>query len=141
MPKTNSIIKSYEEKRRHVSQLNLTSDIFFCKVMENIPACEEFIQILTGRCLKIHEIRTQYSLRNLESHSIVLDILAEAKEIPDKNITKNTALSAYFVNIEMQMSEDEDHIRRVRFNQSCIDVSMLEMAFHIISFLSYIFSL
>ena len=106
-------LMTYEEKRKQVAQFNLTSDIFFSKVMEDKAACEEMLHILTGKPLKIHSIKSQYSIRNLETHSVILDIFAESKR-------------GRLVNIEMQTGENENHLKRSRYHQACIDVSMLE---------------
>lgn len=74
---TESKLDNYEEKRRKVSSFQLTSDIFFGKVMEDRLACQEVIQILTGERLTVKKVTPQYSLRNMENHSVVLDVLAE----------------------------------------------------------------
>ena len=39
---------SYEERRNKVRRFQLTSDIFFCKVLEDKEACQEVIRILLG---------------------------------------------------------------------------------------------
>lgn len=107
-------IEDYEAKRREVSRFNLTSDIFFGKVMEDKLACQDLIQIMTGdKNLIVKESKSQYSIRNLDTHSVVLDVLAE---------TKNNKL----VCIEIHLGEDEDHIRRARFDLGCVDVNFLE---------------
>lgn len=103
----------YEEKRARVQRFNLTSDIFFSKVMEDLPACQEFVRIITEEKLTIKEVKTQYSIRNIERHSVILDVLAE-----DSN--------GRLVNVEMHPQEDEDHAKRVRYYLSSMDVSFLE---------------
>lgn len=104
---------SYEERRERVSRFNLTSDIFFCKVMEDQAACEELVWILTKEKMKVKEVKTQYSIRNIENHSVVLDVLAESED-------------GRMVNVEIHLQEDEDHVRRVRYYLGSIDVSFLE---------------
>jgi predicted transposase/invertase (TIGR01784 family) len=108
-----SKIHTYEDKRKKVSQFNLTSDMFFSKVMEDPMACQEVIQIITGVNLIVKAIKTQYSIRNLENHSVVLDVLAEEEQ-------------GRMINVEIHPQEDEDHVRRVRFHLSSIDQSFLE---------------
>lgn len=95
-------LESYEEKRAKVRQFNLTSDIFFGKVMEDKAACQELIRILTKEKLTVKEVKTQYSIRNVENHSVVLDVLAE-----DEN--------GKVINVEIHPQEDEDHVKRVRY--------------------------
>lgn len=111
--RSESRLESYEEKRQKVSQFNLTSDIFFGKTVEDIDACQEVVQILTRKELKIKSVKTQYSIRNVENRSVVLDVLAE-----DRN--------GCLVNVEMHPQEDEDHVRRVRYHLSSLDMSYLE---------------
>ena len=104
----------YELQRRKVQRFNLTSDLFFGKVMEDKLACQDLIRILTeDKGLTVRESKSQYSLRNLSTHSVVLDVLAE---------TENHKL----VGIEIHVEEDEDHLRRSRFDLGCIDVNFLE---------------
>lgn len=106
-------LESYEEKRAKVRQFNLTSDIFFGKVMEDKAACQELIRILTKEKLTVKEVKTQYSIRNVENHSVVLDVLAE-----DEN--------GKVINVEIHPQEDEDHVKRVRYYLGSIDMSFLE---------------
>lgn len=107
-------LSDYERRRKKVQRFNLTSDLFFGKVMEDGLACQELIRILTGeRGLIVRKSKSQYSLRNLETHSIVLDVLAEAE-------------NQKLIGIEIHLEEDEDHLRRSRFNLGCIDVNFLE---------------
>ncbi|MBE7726430.1 MAG: hypothetical protein E7244_19085 [Enterocloster citroniae] len=66
------------------------------------------IQVKLVSCFK-----TQYSIRNVENRSVVLDALAEDEE-------------GRLINVEMHPQEDEDHVRRVRYHLSGIDMSYLE---------------
>ena len=105
---------SYEERRNKVRRFQLTSDIFFCKVLEDKEACQEVIRILLGHpSLVVKDVKTQYSIRNIENRSVVLDVLAEDTD-------------GRMVNVEMQVSEDEDHQRRARYYQASMDMSFLE---------------
>lgn len=105
---------SYEERRNKVRRFQLTSDIFFCKVLEDKEACQEVVRILLGHpSLVVKDVKTQYSIRNIENRSVVLDVLAEDTD-------------GRMVNIEMQVSEDEDHQRRARYYQASMDMSFLE---------------
>lgn len=103
----------YEEKRKKVSEFQLTSDVFFCKAMEDRMSCQEVIQILTRKNLTVKAVIAQYSIRNVENRSVILDILAEDD-------------AGRIVNLEMHPQEDEDHARRVRYHLSSIDMSLLE---------------
>lgn len=103
-----------EEKRRFVANFNLMDDTFFAVVMENKAACEYLLTALLGRPIRfIRSNKTQYSIKNAENHSIVLDALIE-----DENKTK--------YNIEIQVSDQGNFKRRVRFYRSAIDWASLK---------------
>ncbi len=113
MQKVAGNLEDYEEKRKKVSKFNLTSDVFFSKVMEDKEACQEVIQIFTSELLLVKTVKSQYSIRNIENHSVVLDVLAE-----DQN--------GCMMNVEIHCQEDEDHVRRGRYYISSIDMSILD---------------
>ncbi|MEG2060107.1 MAG: hypothetical protein RRZ33_09795, partial [Lachnospiraceae bacterium] len=74
-------IVTYQEQRERVQKFDLTSDIFFSKVLEGKEACQEVIQIILHRKdLKVKTVKSQYSIRNIPGHSGILDILAEDME-------------------------------------------------------------
>lgn len=107
-------LSSYEERRKKVRQFNMTSDVFFCKVLEDKHACEEVIRIMLNEPeFEVIEVKAQYSIRNIENHSVVLDILA-------------VDTAGKLINIEMQVQDEGDHQRRVRYYHSSIDMSYLE---------------
>ena len=61
-----------------MQEFNLTSDLFASKVFEDVDACQELCRILMqDQSVILQNVRTQYVIRNLETHSIELDILAE----------------------------------------------------------------
>lgn len=104
----------YEERRKKVQQFNMTSDVFCGKVLEDRSACEEVIRIILDEPgFTVKEVKAQYSIRNIENRSVILDILAED-------------MSGKLVNIEMQIRNDGDNQRRVRYYQASIDMSCLE---------------
>lgn len=109
-----SRMDSYEERRKKVQHFNMTSDVFFGKVLEDKSACEEAVRIILGEPgFTVKEVKTQYSIRNIENRSVILDILAEDT-------------GGKLVNIEMQIRNDGDNQRRVRYYQASIDMSCLE---------------
>lgn len=110
----NSQMESFEERRRKVQQFHMTSDIFFGKVLEDREACQEVARILLkDPGMIVREVKSQYSIRNIESHSVVLDIIAEN-------------MDGKMVNIEMQISGSGDPQKRVRYYAASIDMSFLE---------------
>ena len=76
--KEKAVLESYEQKRKRVREFNLTSDLFAGKVFEDIQACQELCRILLrDDSVILQNVKTQYVIRNMENHSMELDILAE----------------------------------------------------------------
>ena len=95
-------------------QFNLLSNVFISVVLNDIPACQHVLRIITGiDDLVVKEVRTQYHIAKITSHDAVLDILAE-----DGN--------GQLYNIEIQRSDTIDHARRTRFYGSMIDSEFLQ---------------
>lgn len=112
--KEKTVLETYEEKRDWVKEFNLTSDLFACKVFEDVGACQELCEILLReRPVVLQSVRTQYVIRNLETHSMELDILAERD-------------NGDMIGIEIQMYEETAPFRRTRYYLSGIDMSILE---------------
>lgn len=106
-------IRTFEEKRKEVAQFHLTSDLLFSKVMEDKDACEQLINIILGMKLKVKDVRVQYNIRNSTGHGVILDILAETEE-------------GKIVNVEMQLENDDCHVKRVRYYQGSIDTKIFK---------------
>ena len=107
------LIGTYEQKRRAVSGFNLMDDTFFAVVLEDKAACEYLLSALLGEPIKLIKIKTQYSIRNIESHSVVLDAIAEDSK-------------HRLFNVEIQIADNENHERRLRSYQAAIDWSYLQ---------------
>lgn len=109
-----TILKSYEEKRKLAKEFNLTSDLFAGKVFEDKEACQELCRILLqDDKIVIKYVKTKYAIRNLENHSVELDIFAED-------------IKGNFINVEIQMYEEKAPFKRTRYYLSSIDMSILE---------------
>lgn len=109
-----TVLEAYEEKRELVQEFNLTSDLFAGKVFEDIDACRELCGILLqDREVMLKSVRTQYVIRNLETHSMELDILAERD-------------NGDMIGVEIQMYEEDAPLKRTRYYLSGIDMSILE---------------
>ncbi len=109
-----SLIGTFEQKRELVQKFNLMDDDFFAVVMQDKAAFEVMLRILTQRDdLHVKEVRTQYNMRNLVGHSVILDGYAEDNEH-----------KAY--NVEIQVRDSDYHEKRVRYYQSNIDLTLLE---------------
>lgn len=112
--KERKVLETYEKKRERVQEFNLTSDLFAGKVFEDVEACQELCRILLQeRSAVLQSVRTQYVIRNLETHSMELDILAERD-------------NGDVIGIEIQMYEETAPFRRTRYYLSGIDMSILE---------------
>lgn len=111
---TKNVLETYEQKREWVQEFNLTSDLFAGKVFEDVEASQELCSILMQKPgLRLKSVRTQYVIRNLQSHSVQLDFLAE-EDIGN------------MINVELQMYSEDEPFRRTRYYTSCIDMSILE---------------
>lgn len=103
---------SIEEKREFVSQFNLIDDTFCSVVLEDKKACEYLLSALLGMEIEVVENKTQYSIKSIMEHSIILDVLVKDK-------------TGRFFNVEIN-TYGEDHAHRLRFYSSLIDSKNLE---------------
>ncbi len=88
-------------------------DAFFSVIMEHNDAAEYLLTQLLGKPIKVIENKTQYSIRNAEGHSIVLDAIVKDEE---NNI----------YDVEVQVGDRKNHERRIRYYRTAIDWSYLE---------------
>ena len=110
-------IQNNERIKEEIRYLNLTSDFFLSVALEDKAACEYVLKILMNNTdLKVIDVKTQYSIRQIGTHSVVLDVIAE----------DNTG-KVY--EIEMQTGDKKGHIRRVRYITSSIDTSFLNKGY------------
>ena len=108
--------KTDEEVIQIIRNLRLIDDVLFEKFMEDAAACEELLQvILENSRLKVkpETLVAQKSLRNLAKRSVRLDAYIEGVE--DK-----------VYNIEIQRSDNCNHVKRVRYNASTITINKSE---------------
>ena len=69
-------MKTYEEQQTLVSQLNVMDDLFFQKMVEDMDVCEEMLRVLlTMPALKMAQTQPQRFIRNVDAHSVALDLL------------------------------------------------------------------
>lgn len=102
-------IRNYEQRKKEIQEMNLTSDLLSSVTFEDIPAVQDVLQILTGvEDLTVTRVEPQRSFRNLYGHSSVSDVWAEDSQYNQYNL-------------EIQVAENEDHLRRSRFIQSRVD--------------------
>lgn len=107
-------MEDFTKKKKRVAEYHLTSDLFAGKVFEDLKASQELCRILLQNDkLVLRSVKTQYVIRNLKKHSVELDILAE-------DVDRN------FINIEIQMYQENAPFRRSRYYLSSIDTEILE---------------
>ena len=83
-------------------------------IAEDKAVCEEILRIILQKPkLKVIDAQTQRFLRNIGAHSVILDLLCEDED-------------GARINVEMQKTDDDDHVKRVRFNSSNIDTTFTE---------------
>ena len=111
---SNSLIKNREERVAIARGFNLLSNVFMSVALNDLPACQHVIRILTGiKDLTVKEIRTQYRISKITSHDAILDVLAEDAE-------------GKLINLEIQRGDTVDHARRTRFYSAMIDSELLQ---------------
>ena len=99
-----------QEKKERVKNFRLIDDVFFEVFADDIPACQEILRtILEDTELVVKSVIVQSSERNLYGRSVRLDALC---------IMGDGSLC----NIEIQRSDNDDHLRRARFNAASITV-------------------
>ncbi len=109
-----TLMGTFEQKRELVRSFTMFDDDFFAVVMEDKAAAQEVLRVLTEiPDLIVKSVKTQYSIRNLGTHSVILDALAEDSEHK-------------LYNLELQVANQDDHQKRVRYYQSNIDISFLD---------------
>ena len=97
-----------EEKFEKIKDFRPIDDVFFEVLASNKEVCWEILStILEDKDLVVEDVIVQSSERNLYGRSVRLDALC-------------TLGSGKKVNIEVQRSDNDDHFKRVRFNESVI---------------------
>lgn len=99
-----------QEKQEKVKDFRPIDDVFFEVLAKSTAVCQEILRvIMEDNNLVVIQVITQSSERNLYGRSVRLDALCTLG-----NGTK--------CNIEVQRSNNDDHLRRARFNASSITV-------------------
>ena len=100
--------KIMEAKLAAIRNFRPIDDVFFEVLARNPAVCQEILRtILEDPGLIVEESIVQSSQRNLYGRSVRLDALC-------------TLGSGKKVNIEVQRSDDDNHFKRVRFNESVL---------------------
>lgn len=102
--------KTEKEKIAVINELRPLDDAFFEVIARNPQVCEEILRtIMEDDKLVVEEVITQESEKNLFGRSVILDALC-------------TLSSGTKCNIEVQRANNDNHLKRARFNASNITV-------------------
>lgn len=108
-----SRILEQEKLIEEVKKLTLFDDVFMSAVLEDIPACQHVLRILTGISdLSIRTVKSQYHITKLVSKRSRLDIFAESTD------------NQIYI-IEVQKEDKENHSKRVRYYRAMADSELL----------------
>ena len=101
-------LQTLEEKKAFVKKFNVFDDTFFEMVAKDKDAVEDILRIIFHEPeLKVIELIPQSSVKNLYGRSVRLDALCRMKD-------------DHYINVEIQKSDDDNHLKRTRYNASCI---------------------
>ena len=100
---------------KRFEDLTLQDDFMFCKVMQNESLCKTLIEmILFDTIGKITYISVQHSINTYEqAKSVRFDVLVQTE-------------NGNFYNVEMQVCNERNIPKRMRFYQATIDISFLD---------------
>ncbi|UTC74606.1 Rpn family recombination-promoting nuclease/putative transposase [Treponema sp. OMZ 792] len=100
---------------KRFEDLTFTDDFMFCKTMQNPHFCKKLIEmILFDTIGKIAYISVQHSINTYEqAKSIRFDVLVQTE-------------SGKFYDVEMQISNERNIPKRMRFYQAALDISFLD---------------
>ena len=100
---------------KRFEDLTMQDDFMFCKVMQNTDLCKRLIEmILSGKIGKITYISIQHNINTYEqAKSVRFDVLVQTED-------------GKFYDIEMQVSNEKNIPKRMRFYQAAIDISFFD---------------
>ena len=103
-----------KERDEYLRGLNPIDDLMFRKMAEHKEFCEEILRvILDDYELVVTDNMQQFDLKNLQGRSVILDA---------KCITGD----GRYINIEVQKANDDNHLKRVRYNASVLTANVTE---------------
>ena len=107
-------LQTLEEKKAFVQKFNVFDDTFFEMVAKDKDAVQDILRIIFHEPeLEIVELTPQNSVKNLYGRSVRLDALCRMKD-------------GSYINVEIQKADDDNHLKRTRFNASCITSNVSE---------------
>ena len=105
--------------KKSFDELTIADDFMFCKVMQDESICKEFLEmVLADKIGKITYLSSQDAVfTGSESKSVRLDLLV-----------KDETGKSY--DIEMQVANEHNIPKRMRYYQAAIDISCLDKGSH-----------
>ena len=108
------ILTTLEEKKQYVQKFNVFDDSFFEMVAKNKDAVEDILRIiLHDPELVVTKLIPQNSVKNLYGRSVRLDALCVTGD-------------GRHIDVEIQKEDKDNHVKRVRYNASCITANVSE---------------
>ena len=99
---------------KYAKLLNPIDDLMLCKMAEHKEFCEEILRvILEDEGLTVVEAIPQWQGKNLSGRSVVLD-------------AKCVSGDGRHINIEVQKANDDNHLKRVRYNAAVLTTNISE---------------
>ena len=104
--------------RKSFDDLTIADDFMFCKVMQDEAICKQFLEmVLAGKIGKIACLSPQNTVAaGIEAKSVRLDLLV-----------KDETGKSY--DIEMQVGNEYNIPKRMRYYQSVLDVAFLDKGY------------
>ena len=103
-----------KERDEYLRGLNPIDDLMFRKMAEHKEFCEEILRVILGdKELVVTDNMQQFDIKNLQGRSVILDA---------KCITGD----GRYINIEVQKANDDNHLKRVRYNASVLTANVTE---------------
>ena len=103
-----------ERYQKTTDEMVLFDDTLFSVVFEDKDACQELIRLITGNSsVIIIENKTQFTIKNLNKHSVILDLTAK-----DSN--------GIIYAVELQKRNEMNSEHRIRYNNSLYDSLLLD---------------
>lgn len=107
-------MKTYEEMHAFVAKFNIIDNEFFYQMAQDPKVCEEMIRIFLSKPdIKVIKAETEKFIRNIGNRSVQVDLLCEDS-------------TGKHYQVEIQKADDDNHIKRVRYNASNIDTTIAE---------------
>ena len=110
-----NVKKLGEKMVKRFEDLTFTDDFMFCKVMQNPDLCKRLIEMILADTIgKITYISIQHNINAYEqAKSVRFDVLIQTE-------------NGNFYDVEMQVSNERNIPKRMRFYQAAIDISFLD---------------